>query len=449
MSVCSDVLSYALKSGADECESVFCTKKIITLRITDSEIAEIKENYERSIGIRLIAGKKISSAQSTILEPKKLVDDTVKAAKNLTRREFWSSFPSDSKTTPVEKTNDQKLWNIDSTKATELAQIMIDSATHNKISRISGSLNLVCDDFEIQNTSGLAKSDKATYISGIINADSEEGIPVSGIGQANSRILDGFEPDKIGSDAAQMCVNSINPASCESQTTSIIFDPLAVGELLFFVFGPNFFLKTYSEKRSCFSEKLKTKIAVDELNITDNPHSPNGLGSKSFDDEGVPTIPHHYIKDGVFDSLYSDTYNALKENTTTSGNACRLGVPLGRSTDPIPVSAPHNLTMLSGSMSRDEIIKSTKNGILVGRLWYTYPVNPIKGDFSCTARSGIQIIKDGKLYPAKPVRIIHNLPKLLQNISAIGNNLRTVLPWAAMPITCPTIKCDGISITPI
>lgn len=447
--MCDEILSYALKSGADQCESVFCAKKVITIRITDSEIAEIKENYEKSVGIRLVQDKKISSAQSTILDATKIVDEARWAGKNLTRREFWDKFPADSKATPIEKTNDAKLWSVDSSKASEIAQVMIDNTLHKKISRISGSLNIVCDDYTIQNTSGLAKSEKSTYISGIINADSEEGISVSGIGQASSRTLDGFEPGKIGSDALQMCVNSINPATCEPQTTSVIFEPLAVGELLFFVFGPNFSLKTYSEKKSCFSEKIKTKIAIDDLNLTDDPHTPDSLGAKSFDDEGVPTKITPYIKDGIFGAVYSDTYNALKEKTTTSGNACRLGIPLGRSTDPIPVSAPHNLTLLPGNTSREDIIKDTKNGILVSRLWYTYPVNPIKGDFSCTARSGIWIIKNGQMQPAKPVRIIHNLPILLQNISAICNNTRTVLPWAAMLVTCPTIRCDGISITPI
>jgi PmbA protein len=173
------------------------------------------------------------------------------------------------------------------------------------------------------------------------------------------------------------------------------------------------------------------------------------LGAKTFDDEGVPTRPNHYIKNGIFENTYSDTYNAFKENTTSSGNACRFGVPLGRATDPIPVCAPHNLTISSGDQTQDEIIKDTKDGILVGRLWYTYPVNPIKGDFSCTARSGIFEIKNGTVFPIKSVRIIHNLPILLQNISAIGNNSKVVLPWAGLPVTCPTIKCDGIFVSSI
>ena len=274
------MISFASKSGADECESIFCVKKIITVRITDSEIAEIKENYEKSISTRIIKDKKISSAQSTIPDAKKLVEDALQSGKNLAQREFWKSFPSQSKTTSIEETNDPKIWNLDSTKAIETAQIMIDSAMHKTISRISGSLNIVCDEFEIQNTSGLSKSEKSTYVSGVINADSEFGIPVSGIGQASSRMLDSFEAGKIGTDAAKMCVDSQNPGITPPQKTSVIFDPLAVGELLFFEFGPNFNFKTFSERKSCFA-KIQEKIAVKELNLVDDPHILDNLGAKS------------------------------------------------------------------------------------------------------------------------------------------------------------------------
>ena len=451
MSICSDIVSYAKKSRVDECESIFCTKKIITIRITDSEIAEIKENFDRTVGVRLIHEKKISSLQSTVLEPTKIVDSALKSAQSLTPRDFWKSLPFDAKTNAVEKTNDAKLWGLDSTQAGEIAQEMINSASHKMVSRISGSLNIVCEEFEIANSNQLQKREKATYIAGIINADSEAGsTPVSGIGQANSRMLADFDAKSVGSEAVQMCVDSINPQSCEYEKTSIVFEPLAAGELLYFVFGPNFFLKTYSERRSCFSEKIGTKIAVDEFSLSDDPHVPNGLGSKAFDDEGTPTGKTQFIQDGVFQKTYSDSYNAFKEGMVSSGNACRPGSPLGRSSDPIPFAAPHNLTIGAGRSSRDDLIKDTKNGILISRLWYTYPVNPIRGDFSCTARSGIWIIKNGELKnPAKPVRIIHNLPVLVQNISSIADNLRTVLPWAAMPVTTPTIRCKYISINPI
>lgn len=448
MSICDKILTHSINLGVNECESILSSKKILTVRIIDSEIAEIKENQEKTVGVRLVSDRKIGTVKSTTLEPTKIIERALRIAQNTTKRDFWKSFPPQTRTKHIEKTNDQKIWDLNSTKMTEIAQIMIDSAKHKKISRISGSLNAVCDDFELCNTSGLQKSEKATYVFGTINVDSDD--MVSGIGHDCSRTLADFDAKKIGERALDMCINSLNPKICEPQTTNIIFDPLAVGELLFFVFGPNFSLRTYSENRSCFSQKIGNKIATSEFSLLDDPHVPNGLGTKSFDDEGTPTKITHYIKDGVMLGTYSDLYNSFKEQTTSSGNACRFGIPLGRSSEPIPVPAPHNLTINPGMKSRDEIIKNVKNGILVSRLWYTYPINPIKGDFSCTARSGIWVIKDGQIKnSAKPFRIIHNLPDLLQGISGIGNNPETVLSWAAMPVTAPTICCNGITINPI
>jgi PmbA protein len=123
---------------------------------------------------------------------------------------------------------------------------------------------------------------------------------------------------------------------------------------------------------------------------------------------------------------------------------------LGRSSEPIPISAPHNLKIDSGNSSQEEMIKNTRHGLVVGRLWYTYAINPIRGDFSCTARSGIRIIKDGKIKgPCKSVRIIHNLPILLKNISEIGNNVRNVIQWASLPSIAPSIKVENILINSI
>ncbi|MEW6042705.1 MAG: TldD/PmbA family protein [Thermoproteota archaeon] len=451
MSICNDVVSYAKKLNIDECEAILCTKKILTVRITDSEITEIKENFVKSIGIRIIHGKKISSLESTLLDPKKIVDEALKSTRNLTRREFWKSLPLNPKMSTVEKTNDPRVWELDSAKVSEIANQMIDAASHKLVNRISGSLNVVCDDFELENSNGMQRVERATYLSAVINADSEAGsVPVSGIGQANSRMLGDFDAAGVGKEAMQMCISSINPQNCDAGKTNIIFEPIAIGELLTFVFGPNFNLKTFSDKRSCFAEKYGAKIAVEEFNLLDDPHTPNGLGTKSFDDEGLATKKTPFVEDGTFVGTYSDSYNAFKENVEPSANACRPGSPLGRSSEPVPIAAPHNLTIKSGKISRDEVIRDTKNGILISRLWYTYAVNPIKGDFSCTARSGIWTIQNGELKsPAKSVRIIHNLPVLLQNITHIANNTRTVLPWAAMPVTAPTLRCDGISINPI
>lgn len=449
MSVCDDIISLSKKEGADECEAVACKKRTITIRITDSEIAEIKEGVESAAGVRLVREKRIASVQSANPDAARMIQDAMRASRRLAVRGFWQQFPSGAAAYPsVQSTNDKTLWDIDSSNAADIAQEMINAALHPRITNISGSLNIVCEEFEVINTSGLAKIETASYMAGTINSDSDDGpTPVSGIGQANSRTLSGFDASSVGLEASQMCVGSLNPKRADDGITSIIFDPIAVGEMLTFVLAPNFSLKTYCEGRSCFSEKIGTKIASDEVNLADMPHTPNGLGTKSFDDEGVPTRSSHYIRDGVFEGTYSDHYNASKENAATSANACRPGSPLGRSAAPVPVAGPHNLSILGGGQKRDEIIKETKKGIIVGRLWYTYAVNPIRGDFSCTARSGTLLVEDGTIkHPLKQVRIIHNLPRMLREVSAVADNPRAVLSWAASPVTAPTIRCENMTI---
>lgn len=453
MSVCEKVLFHAKNQKIDECEVVFSQRKIITVRITDSEIAEIKQNQEKSLGIRIINQKRISSAQTTnIEEGPKIVEQALVSSAISKPKEFWKSLPSEFKSSSrIEQLYDKKLVGISGTQAADIAQTMINSAANSKISSITGSLNIVSENLEISNTNGLNCSDEATYISGTINADSEEGnSPISGIGQASCRTLASFSPESVGSDALEMCIGSINPQKPEAGEYSIIFDPYSVGELLAFVFASNFNLKTYYDKKSCFSDKLDTKIAVDEFSLVDDAHAPEGVGSKIFDDEGVTTQSRSLIKNGVFKELYSDLYNAYKEGKESSGNASRLGSPMGRSSEPIPVAAPHNMKIIGNGMSKDEIIKDTKKGLLIGRLWYTYAVNPTRGDFSCTARSGIRIIENGEIKsPASSVRIIHNLPEMLQKISAIGNDSKNVLQWASLPSIAPTVKAEEIKVIPI
>ena len=151
------------------------------------------------------------------------------------------------------------------------------------------------------------------------------------------------------------------------------------------------------------------------------------------------------IEKGIFKNTYSNLFDSFKETKQSTGNASRPGSPTGRSAEPIPVSTPHNLKVVSGDQSQEEMIKETKHGLLVGRLWYTYAVNPIKGDFSCTARSGIRIIENGEIKgPGKSVRIIHNLPMMMKNISTIGNNQKNIIQWASLPSITPSDKGSKI-----
>jgi len=452
LSALEKALSHSKKIGIDECDIVNVKKKITTVRITDSEIAEIKQNFDESFGIRLIQNKKITSMETTNEEEiEQTMDNAANSLVNLKSREFWEGLPYQVEQKILESTYDEKLDQISGSSCMDIAQEMINSANNEKINTITGSLNIVSENFELVNSNGLNFKDKATYISGIINAESEQSeIPVSGIGHASGRTLANFSAKQIGIDAKTMCVESINPQKIDSDTYSIIFEPYSVGELLAFVVAANFNFKTFREKKSCFSNNFEKEIAVGEFSLVDDPHIPEGIGTKSVDDEGIETRKRNLVEKGVFKNTYSNLFDSYKEGGKSTGNASRPGSPMGRSAEPIPMSAPHNLKVVSGDQSQEEMIKNTKHGILVGRLWYTYAVNPIRGDFSCTARSGIRIIKNGEIIgPGKSVRIIHNLPTMMKNISDIGNNQRNVIQWASLPSITPSIKAENIAVNSI
>lgn len=428
-------------SKFDECEIVSIHKKIITVRIADSKIIELKQNLEKSFGIRAINDKRITSCQ---LDDENNIERIIdKLDHSTTKSHFWKSLPNSLDKITLDGTFDHKLDDIDCKGSADIAQEMINSTLDNKISTISGSLNIISEKFEIVNSNGLFGADNATYISGIINTQSDNS---SGFGQQCCRTLDKFSPKLIGHDSKRMCLESINPKICSDGNYTIILEPYCMGKLLAFVVSPNFNLRL--NEKSCFADKFGEEISRDNFSLVDDPHISEGVGTKPFDDEGVNTRKNHLINNGTFENVYSNLYDSFKEDKESTGNATRED-SMGRGADPIPYTKPHNLHVMSGDQSIEEMIKDTKHGILIGRLWYTYALNPIKGDFSCTARSGIKLIDHGEIYPIKPVRIIHNLPTMLYDISSIGKQTQNVLPWASIPSITPAIKFDNVPILSI
>jgi len=375
LSALDKALNHSKNIGINECEIVVVKKKIITVRITDSEIAEIKQNFDENYGIRLIHDKKITSIQTTNRqEIEKGIDNAFKTSSNLKPRDFWDGLPYNIALKPLDGTFDEKLEKISGANVMDIAQNMINSASNDRVNTITGSLNIVSENFEIVNSNGLHLNDKATYISGIINAESEYGtLPVSGIGHTSGRTLANFSAEQVGYDAKIMCVESINPQKINSDKYSIIFEPYSVGELLAFVVAANFNFKTFSEKKSCFSNNFEGQIATEQLSLIDDPHIPEGIGTKSVDDEGVETKRRSLIEKGIFKNTFSNLFDSYKEGKQSSGNASRSGSPMGRSSEPIPTSAPHNLKINPGDISQEDMIKDTKHGLLVGRLWSTDP----------------------------------------------------------------------------
>ena len=141
MTALEKALEYSRKLNIDECEVVSTIRKVTTVRITDSEIFELKQNFEKSYGVRIIQDKKITSIQtSNEDEIQKSVENGLKNISSLKSRDFWKSLPTDLKlNNSLDGVYDKNLEEISGSKAADIAQSMINSALDSKILAISGS----------------------------------------------------------------------------------------------------------------------------------------------------------------------------------------------------------------------------------------------------------------------------------------------------------------------
>jgi len=452
---CERAVNIALKHNADEAESFMLDKEIVTIRLARSSIVEAKAVREKGLAMRIVKDKRVSGSSTSLLDDEHIqhaVDKAISSTSMMQRKEEWLSLPSGTSgsANALDGCYDRMLEDMSVEDAAGLAYRMLDGVDGELV--VSGALHVVKEYTSIANSNGISMGEKSTYIIGSITADYGNDYTgrVSGVGFDAARTLRSFDAEHIAREASEMALNSRNASKAEEGTYSIIFEPYALGELLSFVLAYNFNAKAYQDRRSCFHGSIGKSISVDELSILDEPRRYNALGSKAFDDEGVSTYNKYLVEDGVMKGLVYDSFHAYKDNVKSTGNALRPGYPVGRGINPLPYPSFHNIVIRDGSYRKDEIIKDTKHGLIVGRLWYTYAVNPEQGDFSCTARSGIFEVKDGEVIGARRmVRIVDNLKRVLMNISAIGRESRQILQWHAIPCITPSIRVDGVRIVPL
>jgi len=106
------------------------------------------------------------------------------------------------------------------------------------------------------------------------------------------------------------------------------------------------------------------------------------------------------------------------------------------------------------AVSLDELIGRVRNGLYIGRIWYTYPINGLRaGDFTCTVVGDSFIIRDGKLVApikANAIRINDNFTRILANIVGITKDVKGTLVWAADEVVyAPEVAVRGVHVDEI
>ena len=167
---------------------------------------------------------------------------------------------------------------------------------------------------------------------------------------------------------------------------------------------------------SAFSDKMGQQVAAKGIHIVDDGTIDGRRGSLNVDDEGNATKNTTLIEDGKLVGYIQDAQNAKLMNMELTGNGRR------ESYAHLPMPRMTNTYMLNGNHSKEEIIKSVKNGLYANNFGGGQ-VDITSGKFVFSA-SEAYLIKDGRIsHPVKGATIIGNGPDILKQVSMVGNDL--------------------------
>ncbi len=110
----------------------------------------------------------------------------------------------------------------------------------------------------------------------------------------------------------------------------------------------------------------KFRYGSESVNIVADATAQGGLGTFGFDDEGTPAKCVNLIDKGVFVGYQSSRETAAEMKLGQSSGGMRADSPLA-----LPIIRMTNINLLPGEYKADEIVKDTKDGIMVmtNRSW--------------------------------------------------------------------------------
>ena len=276
-----------------------------------------------------------------------------------------------------------------------------------------------------------------------------------------------------GRDAARSAIATMGGQRMGSGAYRVVLGPQAFTEILEWVLMPSLQLDVVYAGASTFIGKMGQRVASEELYLYDDGSMPGLAASRAVTDEGIPTGRTDLIKDGVLVGFLSNHYEQQRMLHDPKGgeklgaepsdradaiaprNGFRTGRGGGRNFDAIPSITPTNLVIEGRTPhTADDVLCLVGDGIYIGRIWYTYPVNGIAvGDFSGTIVGDSYIIKGGKIAaPIKPntLRMNENIHNVLNNILAIGSERRGTVRWSSDQVTwAPEVAVEGFHLDEI
>jgi PmbA protein len=442
----ADVVDRALKAGAADAEVVVRQGDEFSTLVRMGQVETLKESGARGIGLRVFFGanaslRTASTSTSDFSEEglSHLVAGAIALAR-VTSEDPFAGLPEgdafgrlaqdldlyydDVSSTPTEQ-------RIDYARRAEAAALAADTRIQNSD---GGSFDAGTGRKILVNSRGFSGEYRRSYcsISAMpIAQDGESGMQRDYWYSSARNVARLETPESIGAEAARRTLRRLRSRRVPTQRVPIVFAPEIARSLIGNIFEAANGDSIY-RGASFWTNQLGQKVASSNVTVVDDGTIPGGFGSAPFDGEGLPTRRTIIIENGILKNYLLNTYTARKLNMVSTGNASR-----GLAGN--PGIGPGNLFLENGSISPQELLRDTQQGLYVTELM-GFGVNMVTGDYSRGA-AGLWI-ENGELgHAVEEITIAGNLKEMLNNITAIANDLQF-----RGSVASPTLRIDGMTI---
>ncbi|MBP6627969.1 MAG: TldD/PmbA family protein [Kofleriaceae bacterium] len=418
----------ARRAGADDCEVLIRGGNELTVKVRKGEPELVQEAGSRALGLRVQKGGRRAVTYTSDLRPEALAAfcaETVALAALAEPDEFGAPpDPSElARELPELDLYDPAVAEVDAAWAMRQA-IAGEQAAFGYDPRISNSegatWSRVLGATGFATSGGFAGAYRGSYASLVVEplcdepGDGDAVKKRNGYWWTGNRFLARLEDAAaIGREAARRTVAQIGARKIETQECPIVFDPDAARGLVGTVFsvanGSAFWRKS-----SYLVGREGTAIASPMVTIVDDPLLPRAPGSRPFDGDGLPTRRNVLVDQGVLRTVLCDVYSARKLGRPSTGSAGR-----GIGGNPGPTTS--NLVLQAGTMSRDELLRSTGRGLYVTSMM-GFGFNAVTGDFSRGAQ-GFWIENGELTFPVSEITISANFDDILRRIDGVADDL--------------------------
>lgn len=431
-------LEAGIRRGVDT-EIYLSSSTRLSIEVADGRVETCQEAAETGLGIRIINDGRLGFAYTTDLSAAAILDAVDQAYKitAYTAPDKYNQLPGGRFEYEDMQVYDHQIKKTSVEDKIAMARQM-EAAALAADQRISIIERSGYEDMEyrsmIMNTNGLYVSGRGNFCSMYLylvaedHGDAQTGFALG----LESRIKD-LTPDKIGREAASNALRSLKARTIKSTDLACIMEPYVVTKFLG-VLSRMVNAGAVQKGKSLFAGQTGERVASDQVTLVDDSTWPGAVGSFPFDGEGVPAQRNLVIEKGILKTFLYDTYTAAKEGAASTGNAQR------GSFRSLPEAGAGGLIILPGGSSLKDLVADTDKGFYITDVMGMHTANPISGDFSVGA-IGIMIENGYLTFPVRGVTIAGNLIELLQDIDAVGNELRFYGSKAA-----PAIRLKKISI---